>query len=164
MSVETTTQVHTQSSARCLRVRSFFIAISLIAITLGGVYWWQLAHRSLVWQRFSQSALDAHLAEDRTVLVVYYSHWKPRPLWRIETPDARFTIRRKHIVPMVANRWAIVAQPDEIDTCLQALGCTHNDMPLAVIYRPNADPKIIRWSPDDSFAANTLGELKNPLH
>lgn len=146
------------------RLRSLFIVTTLLAIILGGVRGWQDSQRPVQWQPFSQDALDSHLNKGHPVVVAYYSHWKPRPLWSIaDAPGMRHVVRRDRILVLDANQWCVEkGRGSQIRDSLRSLGRDPSER-VVVIYRPNAVPVIL---PDrnvaDDIGDRVLRELVSP--
>ena len=147
------------------RLRSLFFLTAVVAVAFAAYHGWQIRNRPLTWHPFTQTTLDSHLAEGRTVLVVFYSHWKPRPLWRVEKPETRQTIRRLNPATLVANGWQRPGNAQDMTQALENLGVDWSTAPIVVIYRPNTAPEIIAGRgeyTENKLADRVIRALKKP--
>lgn len=137
-------------------LRTLLVLTAVISLGLATHQWWQFRNRPLEWHPFTQATLDSHLADGQTVLVVFYSHWKPRPLWRTETQEVRLAIRRLRIATLVGNGWDGPGNPHDMALALEALGVDWSATPIVVMYRPDSDPAIVAGRTE--YTDNTVAE------
>jgi len=78
-------------------------------------------------------------------MVVFYSHHKARPLWRLDTRKVRTAIRRHGLVTMEANAQTNLGHSKykKMGRALQLLGMNWEATPLVVLYRPCGSPLIV---------------------
>ena len=147
------------------------LCLSLLACSIAmGVYQWR---RSTVvarekarvtpieWTPFTQKRLEESISDGRPVLVVYYAHWKPRPLWRIETEEFRILLHNQRMLAVDGNYWTNFPVKDEIVGAIQKLGMPTDGTIFGVIYKPDEEPTIFDGYPDklNENAINALTDI-----
>ena len=143
-------------SPRQFSLRSLCVLVTLAAALLG-VYQWRhaiaVARQTarvtpLAWEPFSRQALDDSLSQGQPVLVVYYAHWKPRPIWRIESEELRVELHNQKMIVMDGNYMDDFFETDGVRAAMQELKPSTDATIFGAIYRPNAEPVIFEGYPD----------------
>ena len=125
------------------------LAVGLYAIRSNWIRRQQeMRETPLEWPPFTQQLLDETLENGQPALVVYYSHWKSRPLWRIENPDFRYLVRKQNILTIDGNAHMDHITGGEIRTEKARLRKPTNGSVFVAIYRPGVETTIFEGYPD----------------
>ena len=138
-------------------LRSFLLVIIISSVVIGLFIAIKqrraMRETPLEWQPFTQPLLNESLEKGQSAIVVYYSHWKSRPLWRIENPAFRQLVREQNIIPIDGNAHYDNFHLDsslngQIHAEIERLNLPTNDSVFVAIYRPGKTPVIFYGYPD----------------
>lgn len=131
-----------------LRVRSFFLLITIIAIgaAIGTAIWkYQSQRQPLSWAPYSKETVTRLLERDKTVLVSLCAYWggtgTVHERHALSTPDMYQFVRDYDVVPLRADFTQLDPKVGEL---MQSLGL--RSVPAFIVYSPIPEepPVILR--------------------
>ena len=92
-------------------LRSLCLLVVVAAIGTAVRHRYYVAHQKrelarstpLEWLQFNQKLINEKLSNGQPVLVMYYGHWKDRPLRRLDTEEMRLALFDKNIATFPGN-------------------------------------------------------------
>ena len=118
-----------------------------------------IASTPLEWQPFNWNRLNAMLDKGKPVLVVYFSHWKDRPLWRLDTKEVRLAIYDKQLEIMDGNCHFQSLRPSGVREAMARV--TADGDWCGAIYYPDSSVATFTYSPDPAdFARKAVMTIR----
>ena len=114
----------------------------------------------LNWQNFDQTMIDKILSDGKPVLVVYYSHWKDRPLWRLDTEEVRLAIFDKNVEIFSGNCHYDILNERGTVRAWNKIQRPDGESWFGAIYYPDSTISTFKWVPDaKQFASSAVEKI-----
>jgi hypothetical protein len=116
----------------------------------------------LNWLPFNQELIDEKLSSGQSVLVMYYSHWKDRPLWRLDTEPMRLALFDKNIEIFSGNGHNDFLGEQKIDQARSKIEPPDGESWFGAIYYPDGSVATFKWIPDaNEFASSAVETIRS---
>ena len=118
----------------------------------------ELARTSpLNWKPFSKHLLEEMLSNDKRVLVVFYGHWKRRPVLRLDTEEFRLAVHDNQIELLEGNLHYDILDNSGTLESMKKISRSADSTPFGAIYYPNSIVDTFEWIPNaEEYAANAV--------
>ena len=151
-----------------LRSLCLLVVVAAIGTTVSHRYY--VAHQKrelarstpLEWLQFNQKSINEKLSSGQPVLVMYYGHWKDRPLRRLDTEEMRLALFDKNIATFSGNSHLITLEEQGIEKARDKVRLPNGEYWFGAVYYPDETVDTFDWIPDSKdFADSAVRTIRS---